>query len=232
MNEIQKQARLAGLLYVLACATAPFCLIYVPRALIVPGDATATADHVRALGSLLHLGMTSELIVTAAFLFVTLALYRLFRPVQETLALAMVVLFAVSAPISLLNVLNESAALILASGAPFLSVFGTRQLDAVVLLLLKLHGQGLYLAEIFWGLWLFPFAMLVMRSGFIPRALGVPMIFGGVGYLLGSFTSLLLPQYARVVYPLSTALEFGELPIVFWLLIWGAKGPRNKASRA
>jgi len=223
MDAIKKQARVAGLLYLLTCLPAPFGLIYVPGALIVPGDATATANHVRASETLLRLGIASELISAAGFIFVVFALYRLFKDVDKQLALLMVTLFVVSVPISFLNVLNDIAALILAGGADFLSAFGKGQLDALVLLFLRLHNQGLIVAQIFWGLWLFPFGILVMRSGFIPRLLGVLVMIAGCAYPLSSFTSILLPQYAHLVSQYSTILEFGELPIILWLLIWGAK---------
>jgi hypothetical protein len=222
MNSIKKQARVAGLLYVLACITAPFSLIYVPRTLLVPGDATATANHVRAAETLLRMGIASELIVSIFLIFAVLALYRLFKGVNEKHALAMLTLLLVSVPISLLNVLNEIAALILVSGADFLSVFDKRQLDALVLLFLRLHGQGLFVAAIFWGLWLFPFGILVIRSGFIPRVLGVFLILAGFPYLVSAFTTLVLPQYAHLSRFL-TVFEAGELPMLLWLLIWGAK---------
>jgi hypothetical protein len=222
MNSTKKTARLAGILYLLGVITAPFSLIYVPRTLVVPGDATATAIHVRASETLLRMGIASELIFSIVFIFVVLTLYRLFKGVDEKHALAMLTLLLISVPISLLNILNEIAALILASGADFLSVFDKRQQDALVLLFLRLHGQGLLVAAIFWGLWLFPFGILVMRSGFIPRALGVFLILAGFPYLVSSFTSLVLPQYAYLSRFL-TVFEAGELPIVAWLLIWGAK---------
>jgi len=117
MNSVKKQARVAGVLYLLASIPAPFCLIYVPSKLIVPGDATATADHVRASGTLLRFGIASELISSIVFIFVVLALYRLLKGVNKNHALAMVILLLVSIPISLLNVLNDIAALILVSGA-------------------------------------------------------------------------------------------------------------------
>lgn len=222
MNSTKKQARVAGILYLLACSTAPFSLIYVPRALVVPGDAMATANHVRASKTLLRMGIVSELMISIALIFAVLAFYRLFKGVSEKHALAMLILLLVSIPISLLNVLNEIAALILVSGAGFLSVFDQRQLDALVLLFLRLHNQGFSVAAIFWGLWLFPFGILAMRSGFIPRVLGVFMILAGVPYLVSAFTTLVLPQYAYLSRFL-TVLEFGELPMVLWLLIWGAK---------
>ena len=139
----------------------------------------------------------------------------------------MVILGAlVSVPIVFLNVLNEIAALILVSGASFLSVFQRPQLDALAYLFLRLHGQGIQVAAVFWGLWLFPFGMLVIRSGFIPRVLGVLLMIAGVAYLASSFASLMAPRYAAVVGQYAMILEIGELPIVFWLLIWGARAPR------
>ena len=223
MNSTKKQARVAGLLYLLASIIGFFCLAYVPGKLIVSGDATATADHVRASPNLLRFGIASELTSFIIFIFVVLALYRLFKAVSEKHALAMVILLLVSIPISLLNVLNEIAALILVSGADFLSAFEKGQLDALAYLFLRLHGQGFVVAEIFWGLWLFPFGVLVIRSGFIPRFLGVLLFIAGSGYLASSFTSLLLPSYRHLVDQFAMVLTAGELPIIFWLLIWGAK---------
>ena len=151
MNSVRKQARFAGLLYLLASLPVPFYLIYVPGKLIVPGDAVATANHVRAFGTLLRFGIASELISSIVFIFVVLALYRLLKRVNKKHALAMVILFLVSIPISLLNVLNDIAALILVSGADFLSVFDKRQLDALVYLFLRLHIQGFVVAAISGG---------------------------------------------------------------------------------
>lgn len=223
MNSIKKQARFEGRLYLLACLPAPFALLYVPGKLIVPGDATATANHVRTSETLLRLGIAGELINAMAFIFVVFALYQLFKEVHRQQAALMVTLFVVSVPISFLNVLNDIAPLILVSGADFLSVFDQRQLDALVLLFLRLHNSGLLIAQIFWGLWLFPFGMLVIRSGFIPRVLGFLLFIAGSAYVAHSFASLCLPRYAPLVGQVAMFFELGELAIVVWLLIWGAK---------
>ena len=223
IDETQRKAlRAAGLLYLLMAITAPFGLLYVPGKLIVPGDATATADHIRASEWLLRIGIGSELFHQAIAVFLVLALYRLFRPVNEQHARLMVILGAlVSVPIMFLNVLNEIAALILVSGADFLSAFEKSQLDALALLFLRLHGEGINVASIFWGLWLFPFGILVIRSGFIPRLFGVLLFIAGSAYLASSFTSLVLPQYEQLVGQFAMVLEVGEVPIIFWLFIRG-----------
>jgi hypothetical protein len=224
MNAIKKQARVAGLWYLVLAITAPVGLMIVPDKIIVSKDAAATADHIRASEWLLRIGIGSELFHQVICVFLVLALYRLFKPISKTHARQLVILGAlVSVPIVFLNVLNEVAALVLVSGADFLSVFDKRQLDALAYLFLRLHGQGIIIASIFWGLWLFPFGTLVVRSGFIPRLLGILLFLAGVGYLVVSFNTLVLPQLPRVVGQLAGVLELGELPIIFWLLIWGAK---------
>lgn len=230
MDSTKKQARVAGLLYLLGAIIAPIGLLLIPSRLIVGGDAAATADNIRASESLFRIGIASELIHQVIFIFLVLALYRLFKVVDQNLAALMVVLGAlVSVPIVFLSVLNEIAALVLLSGAEFVSVFDKSQLDALAYLFLRLHSQGINLVAIFWGLWLFPFGILVIRSGFIPRVLGVLLMMAGFAYLVDSFTSLLLPQYADTVSQFAMVLYFGELPIIFWLLIWGAKEQRSDA---
>ena len=134
MTSTGRAARAAGLLYLLSALIALVGLLYVPRALIVPGDATATADRLRASGALLRLGIASELLSAVLFVFVVLALYALFKEVGRKRALAMATLLLVSVPISCLNVLNELAARVLVGGATFLSAFEPRQLDTLAFL--------------------------------------------------------------------------------------------------
>lgn len=219
-----KAARVAAALYLLMVLTAPFALIYVPGKLMVPGDAAATAGRLRASESLLRLGIGSELFHQAVAIFLVLALYRLFKAVNQKLAVLVVILGAlVSVPIVFLNVVSELAALILVSGADFLAVFEKQELDALAYLFLRLHEQGLVVTSVFWGLWLFPFGMLVIQSGFIPRVLGGLLIIAGAAYLTSSFASLVLPRYAELVDTFATVLAFGELPFTLWLWIWGVR---------
>ena len=142
MNSIKKQARVAGLWYLVLAITAPIGLM-IPSEIMVPGDATATADHVRASETLLRMGIGSELFYQIIAIFLVLALYRLFKGVSKKHAVLMVILGAlVSAPIVFVNVLNEIAALILVGSANFLSVFDKPQLDALAYLFMRLHSQG------------------------------------------------------------------------------------------
>jgi Domain of unknown function (DUF4386) len=223
MHPTDKAARVAGAVYLSMAVTAPFSLIYIPRTLIVRGDATATATNILAHETLFRFGIVADLISSVIFFFVAMALYRLLSGVNKTHASLMVALVLVSVAVGFMNVLNNIAALTLFRGADFLSVFNKGQLDALAMLFLRLHGQGLGINEIFWGLWLFPFGVLVMRSGFLPRILGVWLIVNCFAYLALSFTSLLLPQYQDMVSRIAFPVFFGEIAIALWLLIKGAK---------
>jgi hypothetical protein len=207
-----------------------FSIIVVGRALIVAGDATATAHNILASETLFRVGIVSELVSATLFIFTALALFRLLGGVNKTLAWLMVALLVVAVPISFLNVLNELAALALLRGADFLSVFPRQQLDAQAMLFLELHRQGIVVASIFWGLWLLPFGLLVIRSGFIPRILGVLLIAACLGYLGNSLTLLLVPGSGQVIGQVAVILEIaGETPIIAWLLIKGATPQRSAA---
>jgi hypothetical protein len=224
VTSTQRQARAAGSLYLLMALTAPIGLLYVPARLLVPASATATADNIRSAEWLLRAGIASELVHQIIAVFLVLALYRLFRGVDESRARQLVILGAlVSVPIMFVNVLNEVAALMLARGPAFLAVFEQAQRDALAYLFLHLHGQGITVTSVFWGLWLFPFGMLVIRSGFIPRVFGVLLIIAGVAYLAGSTSALVFPRYEPLVSRVVSPLTFAELPIILWLVIRGAK---------
>jgi len=223
MHPTDKAARVAGAVYLSMAVTAPFSLIYVPRTLIVPGNSTATANNILAHETLFRLSIVADLITAVIFILLVMALYRLLSGVNKTHASLMVALVLVSAAIAFLNEVNNIAALTLFRGGDFLAVFDKGQLDALAMLFLRLHGQGLVIDQIFWGLWLFPFGVLVMRSGFLPRILGLLLIVNCFAYVAASLTSLLLPDYASVVHRAVLPAVFGEIWIMLWLLIKGAK---------
>lgn len=223
MHSNAKAARIAGLLYLVVSIPGFFSLMYIPSHFIVSGDATATASKIANSELVFRMGILGELIGFTGFIFVVRALYRLLYRVEKAQASLMVTLMLVSIPISLVNVMNELAALILIRGANFLAVFDKSQRDALALLFLKVHDQGLAVAEIFWGLWLIPFGLLVLKSGFLPRVLGVLLVIACFGYLADTLDTFQLLPYASVVSRVVPLLTGCELPIILWLLIMGAK---------
>src|SRR5260370_2346959 len=199
MNSTKTPQSLAGLLYVLVSIPGPFSLLYIPSHFGVSGDATAPANKLAASEFVFRLCIVAELTGFIGFIFVVRALYLLLSGVNKTHASLMLTLMLVSIPISLLNVLNEIAALTLVRGADFLSVLDKPQRDAMAMLFLDLHHYGVVVPQIFWGLWLVPFGILVFKSGFLPRILGVLLIIACFGYVSESVTPLLSPVNPKPV---------------------------------
>lgn|SRR5215471_2187470 len=220
MRSTKNPGRFAGLLYVLTSIVGFFAMGYVPSKLIVHGNAAATANNIAASETLFRLGIAAVIIGQTTFIFVALALYDLLKGVSRRHASLMVILIVVSIPIALVNELNSVAALVLVRGE---SVFEKPQRDALAMLFLNLHHHGFVVAEIFWGLWLFPLGLLVYRSRFLPRFLGVWLALAGIAWVILSLTGILLPQYQNKVDTYCQPAFIGEIVFMLWLAIKGAQ---------
>ena len=227
MNATRNPGRYAGVLYVLTSVVGFFSMGYVPKQLIVTGDAAATAANILASENLFRLGIAAQLVGQAAFIFVAIALYDLLKGVDRRQAKLMVLLIVVSVPIVFLNEVNSFAAVALVRGADFLAVVERPQREALAMLFLHLHGRGILVAEIFWGLWLFPLGKLVYRSQFLPRFLGVWLALAGIAWLVLSLTGMLRPEYQGAVYSYGQPAFMGEVAFMLWLAITGAIPPAN-----
>ena len=229
MTSLSKNARIAGLLYIVASALSLPRLIYIPKTLIVYGNGSATANNIATHEWLFRFGIVSYLLAYALWIFVALALYRLLKEVNLALAVLMVILGALMpVPIAFVNTMNDAAALILVRNADFLSVFDKPQREAFAMLFLNLHHQVDLAYLIFAGLWLLPFGLLVYRSRFLPRFLGVWLIMGCFAWLALSLTGFLFPEHEDKVFTMIQPFGFGEVAIMLWLVIVGAK-PRAVA---
>jgi len=230
MHPLKKAARIAGAVYLSMVVTGPFSLIYVPSKLIVRGNAAVTADNILAHQTMFNLAILADLVGQVIFICLAIALYRLLSSVNKTWAGLMVALVLVSAAVGFFNTLNNIAAQILFRGADFLAVFDKPQRDALGMLFIRLHTQGILIDEMFWGLWLFPFGLLVFRSGFLPRFIGVWLMINCFGYVALSVTSLFFPAYYEAAFRWAQPVLFGELVIMLWLLIKGAKVPTSSGA--
>ena len=213
-----KTARVAGCLYLMLFPLGIFGIIYVPSSLIVLGDAATTASNIMANELLYRLSIVTALTLQIVYIFLALALYKLLNPVDKNNAVLMVILVLVAAPIAMLNELNHVAVLLVLSGSDFLTTFSLDQVRASVPLFLNLHEHGVFIAQIFWGLWLFPMGYLIFKSNFLPKALGILMIIGGFGYLVDSFVYFIFPDF-DVTFSEFTFL--GELLLPLWLMFKG-----------
>ena len=225
MSSARNPGRFAGLLYLLTSIIGFFAMMYVPTKIIVHGNAAATASNILAHETLFRLGIACQLIGQAGFILVAFVLYALLKGINRQHASLMVILIVVSIPIAFVNELNSIAAIVLVRGADFLSMFDKPQRDSLAMLFVNLHGHGFDVAELFWGLWLLPMGLLVYRSQFLPRFLGVWLAIAGFAWVGLSLTAIMYPQFEEKVFNYGQPAFFGELAFMLWLLIKGAKPP-------
>ncbi|MFI5252990.1 MAG: DUF4386 domain-containing protein [Bacteroidota bacterium] len=223
-SSLKKTARIAGLWYFLWTITGLYAMFYVPSQINMRGDAVTTAQNVLSHEFLFRTSIINDLISSALWVLLVLVLYRMFKPVSERQAKLLVLLVIVQIPVALIMDAFNITSLMIYKGEIF-KTFDLPQRQDLGMLFLKVSDYGTLILETFWGLWLFPLGILVYRSRFLPRFLGVWLIITGFFYLVLSFTSLMLPQYKDMVLQSAFALpaEVGEVALMLWLLIKGAK---------
>src|SRR5438067_13404230 len=228
MSSARNPGRVVGYWYLLLVLLGPLRLTYIPTQPFLHETAAPTASNIAAHEWLFRFCMLRDLFGAVALIFLVLAFYRLFKGVDQQLAVLLVIVGGVMpALINFVNVVSDAGALMVArsggaGGVDFLSVFDKPQRDALVLLFLRLHHAQIVAAEILWGLWLFPMGALAYKSRFLPRFIGVWLIINGVAYIVLSLTGLFFPDYQDKVFVYSQPALFGELAIMLWLVFKGA----------
>jgi len=223
MSKTRNPGRVAGFWYLLLIVIGPLRLIYIPSTLFVHGNAAATVNNIAGHEFLFRLGIASELAGAIVLILLTLAFYRLFAGVDRALAVLVVIFGGVMpALIYFVGVVDDFGVLMIVRRADFLSAFDEPQRDALAMLFLKLRDAQNTAAEVLWGVWLFPLAVLVYKSRFLPRFLGVWLAIGGFAYLALSMTGTLWPEYQGTVFKISQPAMFCEVALTLWLLVKGA----------
>lgn len=229
LNSQKKTARLAGLLYLIWVITGIYGIFFISPKIIVQGDAVATAKNILSNEFLFRTGIINDIISNTIWIFLALVLYRLLKQVNDRQAKFMVALVIVQVPaVFFMEALNITS-LMLFKGE-ILKTFELNKIQDLAMLFLKINDYGMFVLETFWGLWLFPFGLLVYKSRFIPRILGVFLFLNGMAYITHSFTILLFPVYQTLVGKVSMPFWIlGEISITLWLLIKGVKSQTQKS---
>jgi len=202
-------------LYLLQIPFGIFGTIYIPKALVVLGDAAATANNILANEFLFRLSIVTAILNALLLVITALFFYKLLKPVHKNYARLIVLFTVIVAPISMLNELNNVAVLLLLKSPEYLTMFSAGQLQALISLFLNLHQYGIQLVGIFWGLWLLPMGYLVYKSNYIPKIIGIFLMITCLGYLIDFTTFFLFPNFGVIV---SEYTWLGEVMMVFWLL--------------
>jgi hypothetical protein len=218
---LDQRDRIPGLLYLVVVLTGMFSIAYAPGQLFASSDPAVVLSTLREDLPLLRATIVTGAICYIAFLLLPMSLYRSLSPRGRNAAVLMVAFVAVSVPISLANLGHRLELLALAEGHGAFGTWTEAQMHSSVSLAVHRYGAGQRTAVIFWGLWLIPFGMLILRSRLLPRALGVLLILGGVGYPVAILGSILSPAFSASPWSswITLPATVGELGTCAWLLL-------------
>jgi hypothetical protein len=217
---LHKAAIVAGIGLLIMTIFAIFANFFVFQKLIIPGDATTTANNIMTNEMQFRIGICSFLIVIICDVVVAWALYVFLKPVNKSLSLLAALFRLVYATIFAIALVNYYSVFQLLSGSDYLAIFETSKLHAQVMLSINAFRDGWAVGFVFFGLHLALLGYLVFRSDYIPRILGILLIVAGIGYLIDNFGKFLFPNFDVII---SMVTGLGELIFMFWLLIKGSK---------
>lgn len=215
-RELVRTARITGLFYLAICVTAVFGHFVIPGQIFDPDDAAATLSNLAERETLARVGIAMELGTATFGALLALWFYRLFGSVDAFMAVAVMVLGEFNAVAQLGSAAFLATALDVALDPSLGGAAATAQWMYVV------SGNIWKVATVFFGLWLIPMGLLVLRSGWMPRLLGWLLTIGGVGYVLYVFILFLAPDAASIAAVLTWA-TFSEFWMVAYLLVKGVR---------
>lgn len=224
-NEItRKSARLTGVLYFLVILAGITCEIINQNFIVIPGDINATIRNILSHGLIFRFSFVVSLVRFIVFILLVLALYKIFQPVNQDLSLVMVVLALAAIIIGMVILLFQYAAPLLLTSPNYSTFFSTEQGQAQIWFFLNLQKLGDKACQIF-SIWLLPLGYLIYKSGFVPKILGILMVFAGLGYVSDFLIFTLIPN---LHFQIAGFAFLAELQFSLWLLIKGLKKRRGE----
>jgi uncharacterized protein DUF4386 len=218
----QIYARAGGVLYLIIIVAGAAGELLVRGSSIVTGNAAATAHNIMASPSLWRAGVAGDLVMHICDVPLMLIFYVLLRPVDSNLALLAVLFTLTQTAVLVANALNLLLPIFLLGGAEYLKAFTPEQLQALSYVSLRTHDTGFGVGLIFFGAACVVVGYLIVRSGYLPRTLGVLMQIAGVCYMTNSFTLILSPSLGSKLFPFILLPPLvAELSMALWLLVKG-----------
>ena len=228
MNEQKRTARIAGLWYLVLAITAGYSWTYITNT-FAGESAALTIRNILATEARYIVSIICSIVGQTAFLFLALSLHRLFKNVNQTQARLMLTFVIIAVAIMFVNIIFQTGALVFLKRANYLTAFSAAQVSEVVTMFLHLHIMGVYVVDIFWGLWLFPLACLAYQSNFIPKIIVFVLVISGIGYIIDSLSFIINQEaHAMLSKYLWLPEALGEVVMLLWLLIKGVSAPKEK----
>ena len=108
--------------------------------------------------------------------------------------------------------------------AQFLGVFDAKQLSALAFFFIRVNYTAETMAMVFFGLYALVKGYLLFRSTFLPRALAVLSVAGGLGWMIYLYE----PLARRLESYIVGVGVIGALVSVVWLIVFGLNEERWK----
>jgi len=225
----RRLARIAGALYLIVIVGGAFAIGYVPAAIVVPGDAAATAHNIQANELLYRLGIVLHIVTLCCNLPLAVIFYDLFKVVNRRFAWLVVFFTLVGTAVEGANLSNQFAPLTLLAGGPYSTALTSAQLQALAYLPADSQEVSYAINTVFFSFYGLALGYLVFRSTFMPRVIGLLLAFGALCYLTYSVAALLSPGFAHRLVPyLQLPSLVGEGSLCLWMLIVGLNVERWK----
>ncbi len=219
MNTIQAYARVAGVLNLVSIVAGAFGESYVPSRLIAPGDPVRTAANMTASDLLFRLGVAAYLVEAMCDVALALLFYVLLRAAQRELALLAAFFGLVGTAVFAVGEVFYLAGPTLLAGEGHARTLSPGALEGVVLLSLRVYGLAAGVSIAFYGVATVLRGYLIVRSGYLPRWVGVLLACGGLAFVARTFMLVLAPGYGGDW--LFALLLPGGLSLMLWLLVKG-----------
>ena len=217
----KKIARVAGLWYLILAIGSGYSWMYISKTFVID-SATLTVENILKTESQFVTSIVFSVVGQIAFVFLALTLYRLLKTVNQTQARLMLTLVLISVSVMFVNIIFQTSSLVILQRSVYFKGFTDTQISDLATLFLHLNIIGVYIVDIFWGLWLFPLAFLTYKSGLFPKIIAIVLVVSGMGYIVDSLSFIINPDVHNILRNyLSIPEALGEVLMLLWLLIVG-----------
>lgn len=226
--ENKKIARIAGLWYLILAIGAGYSWMYVSKTFVIE-NATLTVENILKTESQYITSIIFSIVGQIAFILLALTLYRLFKTVNQIQARLMLTLVIISVSIMFVNIIFQTFSIALLNRPNYFKGFTDIQISDLATLFLHLNIIGVYIVDIFWGLWLFPLAFLTYQSNLFPKIIAIVLVISGIGYITDSLSFIINQDIHNILRNyLSIPEALGEVVMLLWLLIKGVSKLKNE----
>ena len=230
MTSTRNTARLAGLLWILGAATAGFSIVYTRNKLIVFGDAATTIANLRAFEGLFRASIASSVLSAIFTFFFGLALFQVFKDARKSLSMMFLTSILITVGLSAANAVNNLGAVVVLGDAGYLKAFQPEQLTALAMVFLRINNYALGIVEIFTGIYMFTLGLLILKTGYVPKFMGVLLMIGACAFPVNTFMKILLPHTFPAMTQVTMMMNALGAPLkMLWLAFMGVKETQDKS---